>query len=367
MNESKKVYQVVDNDWYLRDISGTKEKLENEIYNLCMNPNTGELYLNRVGGKFEFDFKLYGLKSKLVNQVVKYYSSSKGNLGILLNGVKGTGKTITGKVIANNLGLPIIVVTGKASGLSSFIASINQDLVVMIDEYEKIYSAESTRYNQETGEDEKHADASLLTLMDGVFTNKYRRTFILTTNEVWLNENMLNRPGRIRYKETFEDLDLETINEIIDDSLTYTEQKENLITFVKSLKLITVDILKAIITEVNIFQEEPAICCASMNLEFLEKTYSVYEIVNEERFLLDGEISARYYKDIVNRHKRKGKGVTFTANGQNYIFTQKFKEEGEPVAVAQWDDKTINKTMIFVENEPTHNSFKQIKNLSLVL
>ena len=360
----KRVWQLYNNKWYLRDISGTVSKLENVIYSVKQDPQTGELYLNSTGKKFEFDFKLYGLKSNLIERAVKYYNNSKGNLGVLLNGVKGTGKTITGKILANELNLPIIIVGNKYGGLINLISQIDSDVIIMIDEYEKIFSDATTRYNPSTGDDEVKEDATLLSLMDGVFSNSYRRTFILTTNEIWLNENMINRPGRIRYKETFEDLEFETINEIIDDLLIHKNYKDEIIEYVKTLKLITVDILKAIITEVNIFNEPPIKACVSMNLEFLTNTYSAYQIdENGDKALLEKEISLRTYEGFMYDIQRNYRNANIYLSGNTYRGHAKF-EEGSPISLMNSYDKEDLIKVIFIEEKPTHRSFSH--NLDLV-
>lgn len=65
---------------------------ENKIYNLCQNPDTYEIYLEEIADKFEFNFKLYGLEEQFINHVVTTYENTNQNLGILLDGKKGTGK-----------------------------------------------------------------------------------------------------------------------------------------------------------------------------------------------------------------------------------------------------------------------------------
>jgi len=362
-----KVWQKNNNDWYLRDISGNVEKMENTIYTLEADPNTGELYLNNTGDTFKFDFKLYGLKSDLINRVLKYYKNSTGNLGVLLNGVKGTGKTITGKILANELGIPIIIISKKLGGMLKFLSQIDTDLVIFIDEYDKIFDAVTVRYNHETDTDDIKEDNTLLTLMDGVFSGLYRRTFILTTNELYLNENMLNRPGRIRYKETFTDLERTTIEEIIDDLLTNKSYRESILEFVKGLKLITVDIIKAIVTEVNIFDEDPIKCCASMNLEFLDTTYAIYEVSEKGKTRIEEGVSVKTYQYFLKALKRNHKTATISINGIEYNGTAKY-EEDQPITVREmYDPKAAEKQIIFVEEDDVHSVFINKGMLEVVL
>ena len=85
--------------------------LDDGIYQIQQNPMSGELFLVRIADEFHFGFKLYGIDETLVKHVLDTYNKQpvKKNLGVLLNGAKGTGKTVTAKVMANKLGLPVIL------------------------------------------------------------------------------------------------------------------------------------------------------------------------------------------------------------------------------------------------------------------
>lgn len=67
------------------------ETLPVGIYNVDFSPLSG-WSLELVAEKFEFSYKLYGLQNHFVQHVLKTFNNTKGNLGILLNGTKGTGK-----------------------------------------------------------------------------------------------------------------------------------------------------------------------------------------------------------------------------------------------------------------------------------
>ena len=79
------------------------------IYNVNFNPMSG-WSLEQTGEKFTFNYKIYGLQSNFIDYVLKTFENTKGNLGILLNGVKGTGKSVVAKILANKFNLPIIIV-----------------------------------------------------------------------------------------------------------------------------------------------------------------------------------------------------------------------------------------------------------------
>ena len=209
------------------------------IYNVGLSM-TG-WYLERTADKFVFNYKVYGLQSKFMQHVLTAFKNTKGNFGILLNGTKGTGKSVTAKVLANKFNLPIIVVKSFGENntqLIEFLASFNFDCVFFFDEFEKNFSDK---------------DSSILQIMDGVYTSEYRRIFLLTTNETNINDNLISRPSRLRYIHEFSNLEPEITREYLNDTLNDKSHIEDIIDFVDTLQISTIDILKSIVEEINIF------------------------------------------------------------------------------------------------------------------
>lgn len=63
------------------------------IYQIDCDPMSG-WYLERTGDRFTFDYKIYGVHTEIINRVLRVYPKLKGNMGILFNGLKGTGKLL---------------------------------------------------------------------------------------------------------------------------------------------------------------------------------------------------------------------------------------------------------------------------------
>lgn len=229
------------NVFYPGEISSQIPKLPIGLYQLNQNPMTGQFSLSKIGDKFTFSHKIYGLQTDFVTRTRTTYDNTTDNLGILLNGIKGTGKSVTVKMICNEMNLPVILVDQAYKGFDKFIADIQQEIVVFIDEYEKIFKDSS----------------EVLTIMDGIFTTAHRRVFLLTTNNLYINENMLQRPGRLRYVKAFGDLEPEVTEEIIDDLLENKEFRSACIQTISTLEIVTIDLVKAILNEVNIHDESP--------------------------------------------------------------------------------------------------------------
>jgi hypothetical protein len=251
---------------YLLPQANIAQTLEPAIYILNFDKITNQLYLDRDKDSFNFDYKIYDLDKKFIDRVVKTYHNTKNNLGILLHGIKGTGKSVTAKMICNTLGLPVILVTTKYAGSTMFFNNIKQDVVIFIDEYEKIYEKQNTSNSDD-----------LLSLMDGVLGNG-RKVFLMTSNLNQVNENMMQRPSRILYKKEYGNLTLDSIIEVVDDILVHTHRREKVIEFISQLELITIDIIKSVVREVNIHDEDPEDFESFFNVRKVSITYSIYKI-----------------------------------------------------------------------------------------
>lgn len=259
MAEVKKVWNADGNSLYLGYPSQEFEKLENVIYKVSLDMFERP-FLSKVADNFTFDYKLYGLETDFINRVIKTYNATdNGNLGILLNGLKGTGKTVSSKQIANSLNQPIIIVGENKPQYPPFLNGIPQNITIFIDEYEKTFGNAS----------------NMLTIMDGASNSEYRRVFLLTTNELRIESNMIQRPGRVRYLKTFDHLKPAVIKEIVDDILVHKQFTNDCIQFISSLETITVDIVKAVLNEVNIHEEAPTAFETIFNVKKLKGKYNV--------------------------------------------------------------------------------------------
>lgn len=224
-------------------------------------------YLSKIAESFTFDYKLYGLNQKFIDYVLKTYENTTGNLGVLLDGIKGTGKTVTAKELCNNLQLPVILVQSMGDSNDKLIkylsTTINFDCIFFFDEYEKEFKDSS----------------DVLSFMDGTYNSIYRKVFLLTTNELKVDPNLLGRPSRIRYKKSFSNLSEEVTREILNDILEDKTAIEKVIELTHSMNIITIDLIKAIATEINIHGVEalPDIK-ETFNIEFSRFTYLYREV-----------------------------------------------------------------------------------------
>ena len=230
-------------------------------------------YLSKIAESFTFDYKLYGLNQKFIDYVLKTYENTTGNLGVLLDGIKGSGKTVVAKELCNHLQLPVILVQSMGSDTNDKLikylsTAIDFDCIFFFDEYEKEFKDSS----------------DVLSFMDGTYNSIYRKVFLLTTNELNVDPNLLGRPSRIRYKKSFGNLSEEVTREILNDILEDKTAIEKVIELTHSMNIITIDLIKAIATEINIHGAEalPDIK-ETFNIEFSKFSY-LYKIIQVRHY-----------------------------------------------------------------------------------
>lgn len=249
--------------YYMSEPFSTVPELPNAIYTVEFNQHKHRIELKKSLDQFEFPYKIYDLDKTFITRVIKTYHATNKNLGVLLHGIKGTGKTVTTKLICNALQLPVLIVTTPYDDIIDFVNKIPQNVIILIDEFEKVYVNKSDK---------------MLTLMDGVLDSIFRRVFLLTSNTLHISTNLLNRPGRIRYNKKYSDLSLSAIEEIVDDLLNHTQFRQEIIEYVSVLDIITVDIVKTIVSEVNIHESSPGILGDVLNIKSTGSTYNIYKI-----------------------------------------------------------------------------------------
>ena len=106
--------------------------------------------------------------------------------------------------------------------------------------------------------------------------------------ELRINANFLSRPSRFRYVKRFENLSKEVVEEIVDDLLEVKELRGKVIEYVSSLELVTVDLVKTVVEEVNLHQDAPQVFEGFFNASKLVTRYSVWrsEVDGNEETLL---------------------------------------------------------------------------------
>ena len=182
-------------------------------------------------------------------------------------------KTVVAKELCNHLQLPVILVQSMGSDTNDKLikylsTAIDFDCIFFFDEYEKEFKDSS----------------DVLSFMDGTYNSIYRKIFLLTTNELNVDSNLLGRPSRIRYKKSFGNLSEEVTRELLNDILEDKTAIEKIIELTHSMNIITIDLIKAIATEINIHGVEslPDIK-ETFNIEFSKFSY-LYKVIQVRHY-----------------------------------------------------------------------------------
>lgn len=242
------------NHFLLPSSDGLLPSLPPAIYEVNFDPNKGGYYLTRKYDSYPIPAEVYNfnntnIKSDLAELFYNRFTTTDDNLGVLLIGEKGTGKSLLMKRTANLAianGLPVITVENSynSESLAKFLSSIKDDAVVLFDEFEK-------KYDSDEASDNRPSQAGLLSFFDG--TSVYRKLIIVTANNRYgINEFFLNRPSRIRYVIDYKGLTYEFVKEYLEQHLTHPEAVQPVLDELDLVPTTNFDLLHNVVEEVNL-------------------------------------------------------------------------------------------------------------------
>ena len=237
-----KVIKTNDTIHLYRDDVETYDRIPVGTYTICFAKNMG-FYLTTRNDMTVAE-KIYGCHPEKARKVLSAFRDFHRSLGVIMSGAKGIGKSVSAKLIAAEAladGMPVIVCDQYIPGIASFIESIEQEVMILFDEFDKAFAKT----------DDEDPQASMLSLFDGTAVGK--KLYVVTCNYLnGLNDYLVNRPGRFHYHFRFDYPDADGIREYLRDKVTEEGrgQIEDVVSFSKKVDL-NYDCLRAIAFEIN--------------------------------------------------------------------------------------------------------------------
>lgn len=198
--------------------------------------------------KLAVNERLYGTHMEKTEKVLNTFSLFARSLGVILSGNKGIGKSVFARMLAEKAtgrGLPVIIVDQYIPGIASYLESIEQEIMVLFDEFDKTFCS----YGRDSDDEVKQTE--LLSLFDGISNGK--KLFVITCNNLHgLSNFLINRPGRFHYHFRFEYPNSTEIREYLEDKLQpeFYGEIDDIIRFAQKVD-INYDCLRAIAFEIN--------------------------------------------------------------------------------------------------------------------
>jgi hypothetical protein len=257
------------------------EQLPPGTYTIKVDPMSGQMYYEIIDN-FTVPSKVYGDLKKNCSRIINTFFNREHSTGTLLAGEKGSGKSLLAKYISFELmkeGVPTIVINNALCGESfnQFVQTMDQPALLLFDEFEKVY-------------DESEQE-QLLTLLDGVYPSK--KLFIITANDKWrIDRHMRNRPGRIFYHLDFDGLSTEFVQEYAEENLADKTKVQSVVNLASLFSKFNFDMLKAIIEEMNRYNETAQDAIRILNTKPESETRQVFNVnvilngkeINENRY-----------------------------------------------------------------------------------
>lgn len=243
------------------------KQLENKNYLLQYSEFEGYFLIEQED--FILPTKIYGNENEFAKKVIHTFGQSDRNTGVFLVGNKGTGKSLTAKIIAKASNLPVIIITQNYSddAFISFLSDLKQEVVPFVDEFEKVYKNEE----QEV----------YLSILDGILSTK--KLFLFTSNSFDVETNLKSRPSRVRYLRKYNGLSKEVIDEIIDTELVDKTNKQSVIEVCNILSEVSMDVLLTLIDEMNVYKISAQEAVKDLNIQVEFSEFDVLMIADGRR------------------------------------------------------------------------------------
>lgn len=213
------------------------------VYNISVDRYTDAISLEESSG-LSLPSKVYCTQrdERFIDKVINSYNlSESGFTGVMLAGLKGSGKTVMAKVIANKSGLPIINIDKNIRPyiLKNLVEKLGDTSVCFLfDELDKVLA--------------DYDDSVLLQVLDGSDTKGKHMILFTCNDDDEISEYLTDRCSRIRYWREFDEMSPSLIMEVLNDKLNDKKEVKSLTDFIKdNFEVCSFDNIASFVKEAN--------------------------------------------------------------------------------------------------------------------
>lgn len=213
------------------------------VYNINVDRYTDAISLEESTG-LSLPSKVYCTQrdERFIDKVINSYNlSENGFTGVMLAGLKGSGKTVMAKLIANKSGLPIINIDKNIRPyiLRNLVSMLGDTSVCFLfDELDKVLA--------------DYDDSVLLQVLDGSDTKGKHMILFTCNDDDEISEYLIDRCSRIRYWREFDEMSPSLIMEVLNDKLNDKKEVKSLTDFIKdNFEVCSFDNIASFVKEAN--------------------------------------------------------------------------------------------------------------------
>lgn len=213
------------------------------VYSIDVDSYTDAISLEETSG-LSLPSKVYCTQrdERFIDKVINSYNlSESGFTGVMLAGLKGSGKTVMAKMIANKSGLPIINIDKNIRPyiLRNLVEKLGDTSVCFLfDELDKVLA--------------DYDDSVLLQVLDGSDTKGKHMILFTCNDDNEISEYLIDRCSRIRYWREFDEMSPSLIMEVLNDKLNDKKEVKSLTDFIKdNFEVCSFDNITSFVKEAN--------------------------------------------------------------------------------------------------------------------
>ena len=286
--------------------------------------------------------KIYSKSQSIADHIVEAYKKNDPtkNMGVLLSGDRGLGKTLTSRLVIEQLikDHAVIMCSMYTPDLADFLSNI-KNAVVLMDEFEKFMGG---NIQGNDAEDEQTKQETILSVLDGN-TGSAGNLYLLTVNNVYkLDDNLKSRPGRIRYHYKYVSETADVVRSYCIDNLNDKSQVEEVVKTLGSAKYVSMDIISSFVKEMNDFpgskpvdileylnieQDTDGSYTMTIKLSYEGKLYSYSCKASIERFI-NGQWFKRKITDEEKKIKLERREAAKSSDDEDYYKDEDDEEPG---------------------------------------